>query len=73
MKGDLKNVVDDIDKWKFDSFDKIKRTKNAIMRRLWGIQRRLQLHGNIGGMRSLEDNLQKKLSNIMNRKELMWH
>lgn len=45
--GNLNNVVIGIDKGKLDSFDKIKRTKNYIMRRLEGIQRRLKMHDSI--------------------------
>ncbi|XP_058776448.1 uncharacterized protein LOC131650759 [Vicia villosa] len=43
------------------------------MRRLEGIQKRLQLHDNTGGMRRLEINLQKRFSRILNQEELMWH
>ncbi|XP_058784670.1 uncharacterized protein LOC131659504 [Vicia villosa] len=73
VEGNLKNVVDGIKKWKLDSFDEIKRTKNSIMRKLGGIQRSLQMHDNVGGMRRLEVKLQKELSNILNQEELLWH
>lgn len=49
----LRNVVEGIDKWKFSNFDKVKRQKREIMKRLEGIQKNLQHYDNIGGMRRL--------------------
>ncbi|XP_058749839.1 uncharacterized protein LOC131622823 [Vicia villosa] len=37
----LRNVVTSIDKWKFETFDQVKRQKNGILRRLNGIQNKL--------------------------------
>ncbi|XP_058762861.1 uncharacterized protein LOC131636243 [Vicia villosa] len=71
--NNLKNVVDGIENWKFNSFDQIKRIKSALIRRLNGVQHKLQLHDNRGGMRRLEVKLQGELSNILNQEELMWY
>ncbi|XP_058726963.1 uncharacterized protein LOC131598369 [Vicia villosa] len=60
----LNNVVEGIERWKFDTFDKIKRRKKEITRRLEGTQRKLQLQDNYGGMRRLEVKLQEELSGI---------
>lgn len=74
LVNNLKNVVDGIDKWKFSTFDKIKRQKIEMMTRLEGIQRKFRIHDNVGGMRRLDDyNLQKELSYIFNQEELLWH
>ncbi|XP_058733621.1 uncharacterized protein LOC131605261 [Vicia villosa] len=68
----LGNVTRGIDKWKFDSFDKIKHMKKVLMRRLEGVQRKLQARDNYGGMRRLEKQIQQELSDILNKEEIMW-
>ncbi|XP_058751638.1 uncharacterized protein LOC131624735 [Vicia villosa] len=73
IRINLNNVVEDIDRWKFDTFDKIKRRKKEIIKRLEGTQKKLQLQDNYGGMRKLEANLQEELSGILNQEEIMWH
>ncbi|XP_058782140.1 uncharacterized protein LOC131656434 [Vicia villosa] len=52
--SNLKKVVDSIDKWKFLSFEKVKRQKKELMKRLEGVQRKLQCMHNTGGMRRQE-------------------
>lgn len=54
--------MEGIDKWKFASFDKIRRLKSEMMRRLESIQNKLQIHDNVRGMRKLELQLQKELA-----------
>ncbi|XP_058784715.1 uncharacterized protein LOC131659557 [Vicia villosa] len=71
--NNLKRVVEGINKWKFANFDTIKEQKKEIMRWLEGIQRNLQMHDNVGGMRRLEHKLQRELSYLVNQEELMWH
>ncbi|XP_058774823.1 uncharacterized protein LOC131649095 [Vicia villosa] len=39
--SNLESVKEGISKWKFDTFDKIRRQKKEIMRRLEGIQKKL--------------------------------
>lgn len=71
--NNLRNVVEEIDKWKFSTFNQVKRQKKEAMRRLEGIQKKLQQHDNIGGMRSLEHKVKKELSRILNQEELIWY
>lgn len=68
----LKNVVDGIHSWKFETFDQIKRTKRLLIRRLEGVQNNLQMRDNVGGMKKLEKNLQSELNDILNKEEMMW-
>ncbi|XP_058765200.1 uncharacterized protein LOC131638650 [Vicia villosa] len=42
----LQNVVDGIETWKFETFDKIKRLKREVTRILEGIRSKLQVHDN---------------------------
>ncbi|XP_058759648.1 uncharacterized protein LOC131632954 [Vicia villosa] len=69
----LQNVVEGITLWKFDSFDKVRRDKQIIIKRLDGIQCKLQRHDNYGGLRRLEAKLLNELSEILNKEELMWY
>ncbi|XP_058725773.1 uncharacterized protein LOC131597074 [Vicia villosa] len=58
--------------WKFEFFDQIKRMKRVVLRRLEGVQLKLQMRDNYGGMRKLEKQVQKELSEILNKEEMMW-
>ncbi|XP_058783537.1 uncharacterized protein LOC131658240 [Vicia villosa] len=68
----LRNVVKGIEHWKFESFDQVKRMKKRLMRRLEGVQVKLQVKYNYGGMRKLEKQLQKELNEILSKEEMMW-
>lgn len=68
----LSNVVKGIDKWKFESFDQVRRMKKRIIRMLEGVQVKLQANDNYGGMRRLEKHLHKELSEVLRKEEIMW-
>ncbi|XP_058733915.1 uncharacterized protein LOC131605592 [Vicia villosa] len=72
LLSNLNNVVAGIESWKFNTFDVVRREKKVLIRRLDGVQRKLQQYDNIGGMRRLEVQLQHELSYILNQEELMW-
>ncbi|XP_058747096.1 uncharacterized protein LOC131620092 [Vicia villosa] len=71
-KGGLPASILRCQKWKFESFDQVIRKKKSLMRRLEGVQVKLQCKDNYGGMRKLEKQLQKELSDILSKEEMMW-
>lgn len=68
----MEKVVEGINKWKFNTFDKVRRLKKELMKRLEWVQSKLQLHHSFGGMRCLEVKLKMELSLILNQEEVMW-
>ncbi|XP_058756417.1 uncharacterized protein LOC131629650 [Vicia villosa] len=68
----IRSTREGIKEWKFETFDEVRRNKAVVMRRLEGIQRKLQQHYNYGGMKRLEAHLQKELSTILKQEELIW-
>lgn len=68
----LNNVVVGIERWRFESFDQVKRMKKVVMRRLEGVKHKLQARDNYGGMRRLKKCLQEELNEILNKEEMTW-
>jgi hypothetical protein len=68
----LQNVRDNIDHWKFASFDQTRNKKKELVARIGGIQRRVHAGNKTRGLVSLENKLQQELDTILKKEELMW-
>jgi hypothetical protein len=70
--SNLCNVKQDFRNWKLYSIDQVVMKKREIMARLGGIQISMQNGNRHYGLCQLEMRLQKELSEILKKEELMW-
>jgi hypothetical protein len=73
IKENLANVERDVKVWKFQTIDQVMHKKKELTSRINGIQRCIQDGRASGGLMRLEYKLQKELSNILRKEELMWY
>jgi hypothetical protein len=69
----LQDVRDNIDIWKFESFDQVRKEKKELVDRIGGIQKRVQAGNRSRGLIFLEAKLQHRLDIILKKEELMWY
>lgn len=72
VNDNLKQVREDIQRWKVYSFDQVVQQKKEFMVRLKGIQRCLQRRY-VPRLIKLEKKLQADLNVILKQEELMWY
>jgi hypothetical protein len=72
LEENLGRLQHDFKRWKLYTIDQVIMKKKEIMARLGGIQNSLHNGTRHEGLRELENKLQKKLSEILKKEELMW-